>query len=79
MRSRCSKRVRVEHEDEWGQGTPDDNADPEQPPVPVSPGELDDVGLSAAVRKTVHSLRAPGFENLCKRLLTGLGLTDMSR
>lgn len=71
------KKVRVEHEDEWGQATPDDNADPEQPPVPVSPGEVDDVGLAAAVRETVHSLSAPGFENLCKRLLTELGLTQL--
>ena len=71
------KRVRVEHEDQWGQSTPDDNGDPEQPPAPVSPGELDDVGLSAAVRATVHGLSASGFENLCKRLLTELGLTQL--
>jgi len=71
------KQVRAEHEDEWGQSTPDDNSDPEQPPAPATPGELDDVGLTAAVRATVHGLSPPGFENLCKRLLTEPGLTQL--
>ncbi len=71
------KRVRAEHGDEWGQSTPDDNADPEQPPEPVTPSESEDVGLATAVRSTVLALSPAGFENLCKRLLTELGLTQL--
>lgn len=71
------KKVRAEHGDEWGQSTPEDNADPEQPPEPVTPNESDDVELAAAVRSTVLGLSPSGFENLCKRLLTELGLTQL--
>lgn len=71
------KRVRVEHGDEWGQSTPADNADPEQPPEPVTPNESDDVELATAVRSTVLALSPAGFESLCKRLLTELGLTQL--
>jgi len=62
---------------EWGQSTPDDNVDPEQPPEPVTPSESDDVELAASVRTTVLGLSPPGFENLCKRLLTELGLAQL--
>ncbi|MGI9119842.1 MAG: restriction endonuclease [Acidimicrobiales bacterium] len=71
------KRVRTEHGDEWGQSAPDDNDDPEQPPEPVTPNEFDDVGIATAVRSTVLALSPAGFENLCKRLLTELGLTQL--
>lgn len=71
------KRVRVEHGDEWGQSTPADNADPEQPPEPVTPNESDDVELATAVRSTVLALSPAGFESLCKRLLTELGPTQL--
>ena len=71
------KRVRVEHGDEWGQSTPEDDTDSEQPPEPVSPNESGDVELAVAVRSTVLVLSPPGFENLCKRLLTELGLTQL--
>jgi restriction system protein len=71
------KKVRVDHEDEWGQSTPEDDVDPEQPPEPVTPSESDDVELAAAVRSTVLGLSPSGFENLCKRLLTELGLTQL--
>ena len=55
----------------------DDNADPEQPPEPVTPSESEEVALSTTVRSTVLGLSPPGFENLCKRLLTELGLTQL--
>jgi restriction system protein len=72
------KRVRFEHGDQWGQSTGgDDDTDPEQPPEPVTPSESDEVQLSTAVRSTVLGLSPPGFENLCKRLLTELGLTQL--
>lgn len=71
------KRVRVEHGDKCGQSAPDDNADPEVPPEPVTPSESDDVELATAVRSAVLALIAAGFENLSKRLLTELGLTQL--
>ena len=71
------KKVRLEHADEWGQPTPEEDTDPEVPPAPVSPTESDDVALAAAVRSTALGLSPGGFENLCKRLLTELGLTQL--
>lgn len=74
------KQVRSDHSDEWGQSgsqDQDDDADPEQPPAPVTPDESEDVALATAVRLTVHELSASGFENLSKRLLTELGLTQL--
>lgn len=71
------KQIRVEHGDDWGQSPSDDNIDPEQPPEPVTPNESDDIELATAVRSTVLALSPPGFENLCKRLLTELGLTQL--
>lgn len=73
------KQVRTERGEEWGQGSgaDDDGADPEQPPAPVSPGESADVELLTAVRSTVLRLDPTGFEHLCKRLLTELGLTQL--
>ncbi len=71
------KRVRAERGDERDQATPDDNVDPEQPPGPITPSESEDVKLAMAVRSTVLGLSPAGFENLCKRLLTELGLTQL--
>jgi len=71
------KRVRVEHGDKWGQPTSEDDTDPEQPPEPVDAGESEEVSLAAEVRSTVLSLSPAGFENLCKRLLTELGLVQL--
>ena len=73
------KQVRADRDDEWGQnsGVDDDEADPEQPPAPASPGESADVELITAVRSTVLALDPTGFEHLCKRLLTELGLTQL--
>lgn len=73
------KRVRAERDDEWGQASAadDEGADPDQPPAPASPGESADVELTTAMRSTVLSLSPTGFEHLCKRLLTELGLTQL--
>lgn len=71
------KKVRAERGGDWGQSTPDDSVDPEQPPEPVTPSESDDVELASAVRSTVLALSPSGFEHLCKRLLTELGLTQL--
>jgi restriction system protein len=71
------KRVRAEHSGEWGQGQQDDNGDPEQPPEPVDEHEAEDVALTNDLRSTVLNLSPGGFENLCKRLLTELGLEQL--
>lgn len=71
------KRVRVEHGNEWGQSTPEDNTDPEQPPEPLDAGDSDEISLTAGVRSTVLALTPGGFEQLCKRLLTELGLMQL--
>jgi restriction system protein len=76
------KRVRADRGDDWQNTTPEaddveDSADPEQPPAPVSPGESADVELATAMRSTVLGLNPTGFEHLCKRLLTELGLTQL--
>ncbi len=44
---------------------------------PVSPDESDDVGLATAARSTVLGLSPAGFENLCKHMLTELGMTQL--
>ncbi len=75
---RLFKQVRADREDDWGQSSGgDEDADPEQPPTPASPDESLDIELTTAVRSTVLSLDPAGFEHLCKRLLTELGLTQL--
>lgn len=74
------KRVRTEHSDEWGQVTGSDESDdpdPEEPPTAIDEGESSEVALTTEVRATVLSLSPAGFENLCKRLLTELGLVQL--
>jgi restriction system protein len=71
------KRVRAEHAGVWGQTPVEDNADPESPPEPVDPAELAEVSLTAELRSTLLALSPGGFENLCKRLLIELGLTQL--
>lgn len=71
------KRVRAEHSDQWGQSEPEDDADPEQPPEPLNEGESGEVALATELRSTVLALSPSGFENLCKRLLTELGLMQL--
>lgn len=74
------KRVRAEHTEQWGQSTPvedGDDADPEDPPAAITEGESTEIALTTDLRSTVLSLSPSGFENLCKRLLTELGLVQL--
>lgn len=71
------KRVRAEHEDEWGQSAADDSIDSEHPPEPVGPGESNEMSLAADLRSTILALSPAGFENLSKRLLTEIGLMQL--
>ncbi len=74
------KRVRAEHSDEWGQATPvddADDADPEDPPAAITESESTEIALTTDLRSTVLALSSGGFENLCKRLLTELGLVQL--
>jgi restriction system protein len=71
------KRVRAERSGEWGQSIPEEQGDIEEPPEPVDDLESAEVVLANEVRTTVLALSPAGFENLCKRLLTELGLTQL--
>jgi len=74
------KRVRAEHSEDWGQATPDtddDALDPEEPPQALDDGESTEIALTTDLRSTVLALSPGGFENLCKRLLTELGLVQL--
>lgn len=69
------KKIRLEHSEEWGQTS--EVADPDEPPTPVTPDEATDVALATALRSTLLDLSYTGFEHLCKRLLTELGLMQL--
>ncbi len=71
------KQVRPDRRDEWGQAEQDDDSDTEQPPAPVNAVELEESGLVDQLRAVVLSLSSAGFEGLCKRLLTELGLVQL--
>lgn len=74
------KQVRVEHSTEWGQSGGDeevDDVDPEGPPVALDEDESGEIALLTDLRSTVLALSPAGFENLCKRLLTELGLVQL--
>ena len=71
------KKVRHEHSGIWGQSLPDDSTDPEQPSGPISESDAEDVALASDLRSTVSRLTPTGFEHLCKRLLTELGLEQL--
>jgi len=74
------KRVRSEHSEQWGQSTPADevdDADTDEPPAAIDESESTDVALTNDLRSTVLTLSPSGFENLCKRLLTELGLMQL--
>ena len=75
--SELFKKVRQEHSGVWGQALPDDGADPEQPPEPISETDAEEVALADDLRSTVAKLTPTGFEHLCKRLLTELGLEQL--
>jgi len=73
------RRVRQEHAEDWGKrGTSAEEIhDPEEPPEPLSEGESSEFVLSTTLRATILSLSSAGFEKLCKRLLTELGLVQL--
>jgi restriction system protein len=72
------KQVRQERRDEWGQAEPEgDDEDTEEPPKPLSPSDSEQASLVDSLRQVVLSLSPSGFEGLCKRLLTELGLVQL--
>ena len=71
------KRVRTDHSEQWGQSDTEDMNDSEQPPDAIDETESSEVALTTDLRSTVLSLTSSGFENLCKRLLTELGLVQL--
>jgi len=71
------KQVRATHSDVWGNQPVDDNSDPETPPVPLDDIESEQVTLETEMRSAVLALSPTGFERLCKRLLTELGLEQL--
>ncbi|HET7489174.1 MAG TPA: restriction endonuclease [Acidimicrobiales bacterium] len=76
---RLFKRVRAEHASDWGQqsGAGEEDPDSEEAPVPLDEAESGEIALTAGLRSTVLALSPAGFENLCKRLLTELGLVQL--
>jgi restriction system protein len=54
-----------------------DNEEPENPPDPLDEQESSELALADALRATVRALTPAGFENLCKRVLTELGLVQL--
>jgi len=72
------KRIRASHAEEWGQQSPDASLDEaEEPPEAVAEVEAVEAALVSDLRSTVLSLSPTGFENLCKRLLSELGLIQL--
>lgn len=53
----------------------EDEAD--EPPDPLDEQESSELALADQLRATVHALPSAGFENLCKRVLTELGLVQL--
>jgi restriction system protein len=75
--SELFQRVRAAHSGHWGQAPSEDGTETEVPPAPVDLGESVEIALASEVRSTVLGLSPAGFENLCKRLLTELGLMQL--
>ena len=49
----------------------------DEPPDPLDEQESSDLALADGLRATVRALTPAGFENLCKRVLTELGLAQL--
>jgi restriction system protein len=62
-----TRRRKVEEEDE----------EPDEPPEPADESESVALALEQDLRATVRGLSPAGFENLCKRVLTELGLVQL--
>jgi restriction system protein len=73
------KRVRSDHKGDEVAATSedDDNTDSEQAPAPVTADESSEVALIDDVRLAVLECSPAGFELLCKRLLTEMGLVQL--
>lgn len=74
------KKVRRDKKDEWGQNEsgPEDDEPAEEPEVEaLNEEESEELALTSALRTTLQGLSPAGFENLCKRLLTQLGLVQL--
>lgn len=69
------RRVRVEADQRAKSDT--DDGDSEQPPEALDEGESVELALTTDLRSTVLALSPGGFENLCKRLLTELGVVQL--
>ena len=50
----------------------------DEPPDPLDEQESSDLALTDGLRATVRALTPAGFENLCKRVLTELGLAQLT-
>lgn len=55
-----------------------DDDESEEPPDSLDEAESSELALANGLRATVQALSATGFENLCKRVLTELGLVQLS-
>jgi len=71
------KQVRADHKEAWANQQTEEAADPDNPPAPVDENEFSEVSLEASLRQAVLALSPSGFERLCKRLLTELGLEQL--
>jgi restriction system protein len=56
---------------------PVEDEDLDEPPDPLDEQESRELALTDALRATVRTLTPAGFENLCKRVLTELGLAQL--
>jgi len=70
-RSGTSTKPRSVAEDE------DEDEESDEPPDPLDEHESSELALADGIRSTVRSLSPAGFENLCKRVLTELGLVQL--
>jgi restriction system protein len=73
------KRVRLEKEGEWREqdSVSDERSLEEAAPIPLDSSDSDEATLAAGLRQTLLSLTPGGFENLCKQLLSRLGLVQL--
>lgn len=77
--SELFKRVRMEKGGEWGQHETggEDSSIEETAPEPLDKSESDETALVADLRRTILGISSTGFENLCKQLLSKLGLVQL--
>jgi restriction system protein len=74
------KGVRAERGPEWGKAEADihdADDDSDEPAAPVDESESSDLALVNELRATILAISPAGFEGLCKRLLTELGLKQL--